>query len=188
MIELACKNAVFHFNKKHLQDPTVPMWVVKARGETYYVQHVECSVPWSTKETPDNDHTKGSIKIKDCLISIDDENCAGIKQLETHDIVRLHHKKKGITRIEFTDHNFKKSLQDEETVEHSPIKSFTGGCSSTFYVCDILAPESMSFLTLKYFRKFRIIMSNEERFKAYDDPKVAARIDWDTISDVGDDD
>ena len=60
---------VFHFNKKHLEDPAIPMWVIKAKGESYYVEHVDCMVNWSTKETPDNSHTKGSIKIKDCLLA-----------------------------------------------------------------------------------------------------------------------
>ena len=57
---------VFHFNKKHLEDPTIPMWVLKCRGDTYYVHHVDVSpgVGFSTKETPDNPHTKGSIKFK----------------------------------------------------------------------------------------------------------------------------
>ena len=57
---------VFHFNKKHLEIPTIPMWVVKCRGDTYYVNHVEVSpgVGFSTKETPNNPHTKGSIKFK----------------------------------------------------------------------------------------------------------------------------
>lgn len=60
---------VFHFNKKHLEDPTIPMWVIKCRGDTYYVHHVDVSpgVGFSTKETPDNPHTKGSIKIKGML-------------------------------------------------------------------------------------------------------------------------
>jgi hypothetical protein len=40
------------------------MWVLKAKGNTYYVKHVESIVGWSTKETPDNPHTKGSIKFK----------------------------------------------------------------------------------------------------------------------------
>lgn len=40
------------------------MWVIKAKGQTYYVDHVECNAPWSTKETVDNPHTKGSIKVK----------------------------------------------------------------------------------------------------------------------------
>ena len=71
--ELACKDVVFHFNKKHLEDPSIPMWVLKTKGESYYVNHVDCNMPWSTKETPDNSHTKGSLKVKDCLLVIDDE-------------------------------------------------------------------------------------------------------------------
>lgn len=78
MKNLQCRELVFHFNKKHLEDPTVPMWVLKAKGESYYVKHVDCRTPWSTKETPDNNHTKGSIKIKDCSLSIDEDLCAVI--------------------------------------------------------------------------------------------------------------
>ncbi len=61
---------VFHFNKKYLENPTIPMWVVKCRGDTYYVNHIDVSpgVGFSTKETPDNPHTKGSIKFKANLI------------------------------------------------------------------------------------------------------------------------
>lgn len=60
---------IFHFNKKHLEDPSIPMWVIKCRGDTYYVHHVDVSpgVGFSTKETPNNPHTKGSIKIKGYL-------------------------------------------------------------------------------------------------------------------------
>ena len=72
---------VFHFNKKHLQDPTIPMWVVKCRGDTYYVNHVEVSpgVGFSTKETPDNPHTKGSIKFKANLIIEENNNIINAK-------------------------------------------------------------------------------------------------------------
>jgi hypothetical protein len=57
---------IFHFNKKHLIDSRIPMWVIKTKGQTYYVHHVnvEKGVGFSTKETPDNEHTKGSIKLK----------------------------------------------------------------------------------------------------------------------------
>lgn len=57
---------VFHFNKKHLEDLRIPMWVIKHKGETYYVNHVDVDegVGFSTKETPTNPHTKGSLKIK----------------------------------------------------------------------------------------------------------------------------
>ena len=66
---------VFHFNKKHLEDSTIPMWVVKCRGDTYYVDHVDVSpgIGFSTKETPNNTSTKGSIKFKGNL-EIEEEN------------------------------------------------------------------------------------------------------------------
>lgn len=83
MIECACKNIVFHFNKKHLEDPAVPMWVLKTHGQTFYVNHVTCELPWSTKETPDNDHTKGSLKIKECMLTIDCDNNATIGKINS---------------------------------------------------------------------------------------------------------
>ena len=64
------KEAVFHFNKGHLADPSIPMWVLKAKGQTFYVDHVDSHIGFSTKETPDNPHTKGSIKFKNCSIAI----------------------------------------------------------------------------------------------------------------------
>lgn len=82
MIEIPAKTVVFHFNKKHLEDETIPMWTLKCDGNTYYVNHVSASVPWSTKETPDSAHTKGSVKFKRCLLRIDDDNCAEICEVE----------------------------------------------------------------------------------------------------------
>lgn len=57
---------IMHFNKMHLQDVTIPMWVIKVKGETYYVNHidVDSGVGFSTKETPNNEHTKGSLKFR----------------------------------------------------------------------------------------------------------------------------
>lgn len=65
---------MFHFNKKHLEDPIIPMWVIKCRGDTYYVNHVDVSpgIGFSTKETPEG-RTKGSIKFKAQLI-IEEQN------------------------------------------------------------------------------------------------------------------
>lgn len=57
---------ILHFNKMHLQQPEIPMWVIKAKGQTHYVNHVDvdAGIGFSTKETPDNPHTKGSLKFK----------------------------------------------------------------------------------------------------------------------------
>ena len=55
---------IFHFNKKFLEDSSIPMWIIKVKGETYYVDHINSKIGFSTKETPDNPSTKGSIKFK----------------------------------------------------------------------------------------------------------------------------
>ena len=54
---------IFHFNKMHLQDPDIPMWVIKAKGQTYYVDHLDMDsgIGFSTKETPNNPSTKGCL-------------------------------------------------------------------------------------------------------------------------------
>lgn len=74
-----CSEVIFHFNKKHLEDPSIPPWVLKAKGQTFYVNSVECNKPWSTKQTPDNAHTKGAIRIKSCQLMINEFNEAIIE-------------------------------------------------------------------------------------------------------------
>ncbi len=175
-IEYACKDVVFHFNKKHLEDPSIPMWVLKTHGETFYVDHVECQIPWSTKETPDNPHTKGSIKVKDALLQIDANNCATLTKLTFVDKIRLRNQKLGITRVivrEGEDHwKFKEAVKQYK-IKHGPIKGIGGACTSTFYITDILdkAQFSMLALALSNQRSFRVLMPNEGYYKYYDDPK-----------------
>lgn len=67
---------IFHFNKAHLSDPTIPMWVLKSKGETFYVDHVEFDkgIGFKTKETLDSEHTKGSIQIKGRLKITEEDN------------------------------------------------------------------------------------------------------------------
>ncbi len=75
------------------------MWVVKTHGETFYVNHVTADMPWSTKETPSNSHTKGSIKFKECLLVINEDNEATLSQLSVIDKIRLRK-----TQIPFEHH------------------------------------------------------------------------------------
>jgi hypothetical protein len=62
---------VFHFNKGHLENPKIPMWIIKVGGASHYVNHVTADCPWTTKETPDNPSTKGSIKFKNVNVEIE---------------------------------------------------------------------------------------------------------------------
>jgi len=50
------------------------MWIVKSKGQTFYVNHLESNVGFSTKETPDNPHTKGSLQFRGKLEIIKDNN------------------------------------------------------------------------------------------------------------------
>jgi hypothetical protein len=56
------------------------MWTLKVKGESYYVTHVtvEPGVGMSTKETPDNPHTKGALKFKGSLKIF--ENAEGLQE------------------------------------------------------------------------------------------------------------
>ena len=169
---------VFHFNKKHLEDTTVPMWVVKTKGETYYVEHVDCKIGWSTKETPDNSHTKGSIKIKNCLLVIDDENCANITQLTEHDKVRLRNRDRGITRIITKWGQSLNNILKLNNIKHGPVKTVGGGCGTRWFITDILKKSHLSMLTLTDL-DFRVLMENEPYYKYYDDPNCEVKYDED---------
>jgi hypothetical protein len=65
---------VFHYNKAHNADQMIPQWVVKHKGQTYYVSHLESNVGFTTKETPDSEHTKGSLQFKGKLEIIKHED------------------------------------------------------------------------------------------------------------------
>jgi len=147
------------------------MWVLKTHGETFYVNHVDANMPWSTKETSDNSHTKGSLKFKQVLLTIDENNCATLRELNVYDKFRLRNQKLGITRIMFEPGtNIHRALQGNE-VKHSPFKTISGACSTTFVICDILNKEEMTFFGLKYAGQFRILMPNEGYYRAYDNVK-----------------
>lgn len=178
---------MFHFNKKHLEDSAIPMWVVKTQGESFYVEHVDCEIPWSTKETPDNPHTKGSIKVKNCLLTIDDDNCARISSLTLVDKIRLRNQKLGITRMIFNyGGKFHKALMANE-YKHSPFKNVSGGCGTSFVVCDLLKKTEYTMAALKYSNDFRVLKPNESYYKAYDDSSQIWIEEYDEFDDEDDD-
>lgn len=62
-------DVVFHYNKAHNTNTLIPPWVVKCKGNSFYVHHMTIcpKVGFSTKETPDNPHTKAALKVKGVL-------------------------------------------------------------------------------------------------------------------------
>ena len=166
------------------------MWVLKFHGESYYVNHVNCTVPWSTKETPDNSHTKGSIKVKDCLLQINDENEATITKLSLFDKVRLRNQKLGITRviISYRHINALKTAIKDHEIKHGPFKSIGGACTTTFYITDIFDEKDMTILGLSLgHTDFRVLKPNEGYYKIYDDPKYQETSDIDLDAELEED-
>ena len=160
------------------------MWVVKSHGETFYVNHVTADMPWSTKETPSNSHTKGSIKLRDCLLVITADNEAVISRLTETDRIRLRNQRLGITRIIFYYGSKMHAALKANEFKHSPFKNVTGGCGTSWVVCDLLKKEEASFAALKY--DFRILAANERYYQAYDAPGTF--IDEDDYPDLDDED
>jgi len=147
------------------------MWVIKTHGESFYVNHVTSQLNWTTKETPDNERTKGSIKFKECLLTIDPENNAMISNLTIFDKVRLRNQRLGITRIMFTGFTFEKHLK-EKGIKHTPFKRVHGACSTAYTVCDLVNPKQLLFLQIECPSMFRVLMPNEPQYQAYDDKSL----------------
>lgn len=188
MIELACKEVDFHFNKKHLEDPEIPMWVIRTKGKSYYVNHVTSTVSWSTKESVDNPKTKGSIKFKNVLLKIDDENCAELSVLTSVMAARLRALANGYTRVLITAKDqFVKFLKDH-SIAFTPFKTVYGSCGSTFWVCDIKKLEDVTMLKLGLSNGYRILQENEIYYKAYDDPEILKNLDADDYYSESDED
>jgi len=169
---------VFHFNKGHLEDPTIPMWVVKAHGVTFYVNHVTADMPWSTKETPGNEKTKGSIKFKRCKLTIDPDNNATISKLGITDAWLKHPTRLAARIIFYAGSDIHKSLQAGE-YEHSKFKDVHGSCGSRWVICDILDEHELTVIGLRFAQKFRILSPNEAYYQDYDNKEYIHENEYD---------
>ena len=163
---------MFHFNKGHLADETIPMWVVKTHGVTFYVNHVTADIPWSTKETPGNEKTKGSIKFRKCKLSIDTEdNTATISRLGIAD-AWLKPPTRRAARIIFGNGGKMWRALKAGEFEHSKFKAVEGSCGSSWAICDLLDQHELTLALIKYANEFRILAPNEGYYQLYDTNKI----------------
>lgn len=170
-VEILCKDVVFHFNKKFLEDSSIPMWVIKTHGKTYYVNHVTCNAPWSTKETVDNPHTKGSIKVKKVKLIIDDENFATLDPITEDDIDSKRHDAAFARIIVNYNHNVIQQFLIDQQCKIGHFKTVYGGCGSKFLIVDIFNEEDLVLLRLTH-TGWRTLRENEEYYKIYNDSEV----------------
>lgn len=177
MIEIAARECVFHFNKHHLVDPSTPMWIIKTKGKTYMVDHVNANIPWSTKNTPDNVHTKGAIKFKNVLVRIDGDNHAYLDPLKISDIARL--KTKQYTRILISAIKMVPDYLEQAKIAHTKFKKIYGSCGSgPWLICDIKDPNAVTMLKLALpAGSWRELLENEQYYKIYDNVEEQGRSD-----------
>lgn len=136
-----------------------------------YVNHVTADMPWSTKETPGNEKTKGSIKFKKCKLTIDADNNAIITRLGITD-AWLKPPTRRAARILFSSGGAMwKALKDKE-FQHSKLKDVEGACGSSFTICDLLDEQELTLAALKYPMSFRILAPNEAYYQGYDSNNV----------------
>lgn len=143
------------------------MWVIKAKGDSYYCEHVTCELPWSTKETPSNSHTKGSIKVKNCHLVIDQDNHAHLKEL-TPEIKRRLNKNGVVIRV-ITMHGWELRKACELVGHENEIKTVGGACSTTFYITEFNSEEEyVMFKMACSASDLRELKPNEDYYKIYD--------------------
>lgn len=161
------------------------MWTLKAHGCTLYVNHVTAEVPWSTKETSSSSHTKGSLKFKHCKLTIDGNNCATISKLGLLDRSLPHPKL--IHRIIFKYYSqlHQELLADE--YKHTELKHISGGCGTSWVICDLLDEQEITLIGLKHTNDFRILSPNEVYYKAYDSESGKYIDEYPDLSDEDDD-
>ena len=146
------------------------MWIVMAKGQTYYVEHVQANIPWTTKETPDNIRTKGAIKFRECLVTISDDNCASISLLTKTDVARINNLARGITRIITSEASKLNASLAQCEIKHGPIKCHSAGCGTRWYITDIHTVEDHVMLQLMMAgTNYRVLQPNEGYYKWYDD-------------------
>lgn len=143
------------------------MWVIKFKGKSLYVNHVEADIPWSTKETPDNEHTKGSIKFKNCLCTIDENNCASLTVLTEEDKIRLGAVPKQPSIIWYEGYDIDmEEILSEKGIEHQGVLKTSGECTTQKQMAGIYKEADLTMLML-LIPGLRILNENEMYYRNY---------------------
>lgn len=142
------------------------MWVLKARGQTYYVNHVDAQCPWSTKETPDNPHTKGALKFRNVVFEIDDNNQAKIRPATALDLREQKERDHPPVRVTFDNLSTAREAITRLNIKHDPIVTLIGSCGEEYYVMDLQKERDFTALAL-VLDDIRRLMPNEYLYKEY---------------------
>ena len=81
-----CRTIDFHYNKGSNIFPELPKWVLRTKGKTFYVHHIDAQCSWTTRELMDGS-TKGMLRFRNCRLIIDEKGEAKIENINEN--VRL---------------------------------------------------------------------------------------------------
>jgi hypothetical protein len=77
-LEMTADRVDFHYNKGSNEFPFLPRWVLKAKGKSFYVDHIDAEIGWTTREL-DTGSTPGMIRFKKCMLSISEGRIATLR-------------------------------------------------------------------------------------------------------------
>lgn len=83
------KTVDFHFNRGSIEFPFLPPWTIKAKGQSWYVHHVDFSCTGTTRETPDHPSTKGAIRFRKVSLIFDQSGVVTVTDKYRHDDTTL---------------------------------------------------------------------------------------------------
>lgn len=79
----------FHFNKVSIQFPFMPMWTIKCKGKSYYVNHLDATgMAMTTRETPEHPATKGAIRFRRGTLTLNADGTATLTRSDTVELPR----------------------------------------------------------------------------------------------------
>lgn len=80
-ITIEAKRVDFSYNRGHNEFAFLPRWIVKAKGQTFYVDHIDSKVGFNTREL-DEGSTRGMLRFNRCVVHISEERIATITPTE----------------------------------------------------------------------------------------------------------
>ena len=78
-LRLDTRVADFAYNRIHNEFDFMPRWLIKASGKTYYINHLDAEIGFTTKEMVDP-RTKGMLRFRNTRLEIDTDANATVRK------------------------------------------------------------------------------------------------------------
>lgn len=76
-LTISANRVDFSYNRGHNEFAFLPRWIVKMKGKTYYIDHIDSKVGFNTREL-DGGSTRGMLRFNHCVVHISADRTATI--------------------------------------------------------------------------------------------------------------